>query len=164
MTDLSTLAAELQAVRDDLALYEGLSTAADKVAALSSQYERAKAAHDREEATRVKAANEARFAGLGDIRVDVVPDKEGGGVLRMGFNIHYTRAAYDMYAKASIPQPRTVGGFAALPTDVLAYLIEKHPERVPAEIMALSPGNPRAAFATYFSGLKRGYLAGKVRA
>lgn len=156
-TDLRTLAAELDEARQDVALLERLKAAPDRLKRLTASYGKAALAHEKIKAAAEKAASEARFKGLSDIRVtDTTP---GDNVLRTGFTITYTRMAYDSDAGQSIPQPMTVTSFLSLPDNVLSFLIERHPAQIPAKIMALAPDNPKEAFARYFRGLSRGYIS-----
>lgn len=106
-------------------------------------------------AAQEKLDNDARFAGLSGITVtDKTPDET---TLRSSFEITYVSLIYDMYANASLPVPSTVVGFDALPEHVLAYLLERHPEQIPAKIIRLA-ANPADALNRFFMGLKRGYL------
>lgn len=106
-------------------------------------------------AAQEKLDNDARFAGLSGITVtDKTPDET---TLRSSFEITYVSLIYDMYANASLPFPSTVVGFDALPEHVLAYLLERHPEQIPAKIIRLA-ANPADALNRFFMGLKRGYL------
>lgn len=103
---------------------------------------------------KVKAA--ARFANISGIDiVDNTPDEH---VLGTSFRITYKSGRYDMYGGKSVQIPTTSTGFKSIPSLVLAYLIEVHPEKVPSKIMALAPGNPNVAFEAYFAGLRRGCL------
>ena len=51
-------------------------------------------------------------------------------------------------------------GVAGLDNAAYEYLITVKPEAIPAEIMALAPGNPQEAFMLYFVGKQRGYVKG----
>lgn len=159
-TQLSTLAAELEAAQQDLALWQRLSTAEERAEALAARYEKAKAAHDKQEAAEAEATREARFNGLADIRVSDTTDRSaqaGDHLLRRSYRITYTAPQYDIYAQRSVPKEQVVNGFAALPGNVLAFLIEKHPEQIPAAIAALAPDDPYGAFEIYFRDMRRGY-------
>lgn len=154
---LARINSELDEARQDVALLERLQSAPDRVKRLTG--EQTKALKDRETvlAAEQKARDEARFVGLSDIRVvdATVPE----GVLRSNFTITYTRVAYDMDAGQNVPQPVTISGFGGLPDDVFAFLIERYPDRIPGKIMALAPDDPKEAFARYFRGLTRGFIA-----
>ncbi len=153
-TDIDNALAE---ARKDLALLQRLQGAEARIAEL----EATKAGHEREAAAAAAAAHARRFDGLADISVATVSDpRTGAGPLRNSYRITYTAPAYDGNLQQTRPYRHEVPGFKALPPRVLAFLIEKHPERIPAEIMALAPGDPEAAFYTYFRGLQRGYLTG----
>lgn len=156
--NLRTLAAELDEARQDVALLERLKAAPDRLKRLTADYGKAVAAHEKIKAAAEKAASEARFKGLSDIKVTDTTPRDN--VLRTGFTITYIRMAYDIDAGQSISQPTTVTGFASLPDNVFAFLVERHPAQIPAKIMALAPDDPKEAFARYFRGLSRGYISG----
>lgn len=163
-TDLKALAAELADAKADLAQWERLTNAADGVKALVASYDKAKAAQAKADEAAAKEAAEARFTGLSDLRViDASGGSSGcaGGVLRKSWRITWTAPQFDMETMTSPPRSHSVVGFAALPDNVFAFLIEKHPDKVPAEIMALCPGNPAEAMTEYFRACKRGYTKGR---
>lgn len=62
-----------------------------------------------------------------------------------------------MFSNKSLPASNTVVGFDSLPSNVMAYLIERHPDQIPDKIMRLAP-NPADAFSRFFVGLARGHL------
>lgn len=165
-TDITTLAAELAEARADLAHWERLTSAADRVKALVAAHEKARAAHDRAAAAEAKAASEARFSGLSNLRVTENTGLAGcsGGVLRKSWRITWTAPRFDMETMTSPPRQHSVTGFNALSANVMAFLIEKHPEQIPPAIMALAPGDPAAAMNEYFNSVSRGYVKGKVAA
>ena len=105
-----------------------------------------------------KSRSSARFAGITDVLVTENPETQREHVLRASFTIHWTKPTWD--GRTSRPMEHSIVGFSALPPDVLDYIIESCPERIPAKIMALAPDYPREAFRTYFAGLKRGCLIG----
>ena len=155
--DLNELAAALAAAEQDVLLLERLQSAKDRFARLTKDYDRAERAHEREEAAKEKEAYDNRFAGLIAVRVT------GSGKdnsIHQNYRITCTRDVYDTYAQRGIPKEVHYAGFLALPPDVFGFLIERHPEQVPAEIMALAPGDPEAAFSRYFQARRRGYVAG----
>ena len=165
-TDLTTLAAELSAAKADHAQWERLTSAAARVKALVATFDKAKAATAKAEAAEAKAASEARFAGLSNIRVTETPASglDSGGVLRSIFTITWTGSVYDMYSGTSVPTEQSRNDFKQLPANVLAFLIEKHPEQIPANIMAFAPGDPAGAIEEYIRAYARGYVKGKVSA
>ncbi|WP_029868159.1 hypothetical protein [Sphingomonas sp. UNC305MFCol5.2] len=155
---LAQISADLVQAEQDLALLERLKSAGDRVKRLTA--DRAKAVGDRDTALAVerKAREDARFKDLSDLRV-VEVGKTDEGVLRSAWTINYTRIAYDMDSGRNVPQPVAISGFGGLPDNVFALLIEQHPDRIPAKIMALAPNDPKEAFARYFRGLTRGFIA-----
>ncbi|WP_137754264.1 hypothetical protein [Sphingopyxis sp. L1A2A] len=165
-TNLNTLAAELADAKADLAHWERLTTAADRVKALSASFDKARAAQIKAEEAEAKAASEARFNGLSNIRVTENTGLAAcsGGVLRMSWNITWTAPRFDTETMTSPPRQHSATGFNALSASVMAFLIEKHPEQIPAAIMALAPGDPAAAMEEYFTALRRGYVKGKAAA
>ncbi len=123
------------------------------------------AAQEKADAATAKEIADARFAGLGSIRVKRgSAGREGSGLLAIKFTIAWMAPEYDMYSMTSFPREHSAESFAALPVKLLAYLIEKHPEQIPADILALAPGDPDSAFERYFIGKRRGYLTGAVAA
>ncbi len=172
-TNLNNLAAELAKAKADLAQaktdlvrWERLSGAAARVKKLASAVAKAKEEHDNAAAAEAKAAAEARFKGLSNIRVTANTGLPGcvGGVLRMSWRITWTAPGFDMETMTSPPRQHGCTGFNALEPSVMAFLIEKHPEQIPAEILALAPGDPDAAMEEYLRALKRGYVRGKAAA
>ena len=163
-TDINNLAAELAAAKADLAQWERLATAADRVKALTASFDKARAAQAKADEAAAKEAAEARFAGLSNVRVTENAGLSGcsGGVLRTSWRVTWDAPAFDPDTMTSPPRKHSVVGFTALAPNVMAFLIEKHPERIPAEIMALAPGNPAAAMNEYFNALNRGYVKGAV--
>jgi hypothetical protein len=169
MTPIRTadaFARELEEARQDVALLLRLKGAEDRVKRLIPEYEKALAADEKAEAAKVEAAaaeeqaaRDARFAGLRDLIITEAADKLGSGVLSSRFRIKYTRDAWVSDANATLPQAVNKSGFAALDANVFAWIVEKHPEKVPASIMTLAPHDIGEAFHRYFVGLQRGYLA-----
>jgi hypothetical protein len=167
MTSTHTLAVAALALAEaeqDFALWQRLTSAERRVKQLTQEHEKASANHDREEAAKAKATAAARFKGLSDLQVTRVATKLGESVLRSAWHISYNVAAHDWHGRPE-PKRRTVNGFKALEPLPFAFLIERHPEQIPAEIMALAPGDPLAAFDAYFVALGRGYtISPKVAA
>lgn len=153
---LARINADLAEAQQDLALLERLKAAPDRVKRLTADQAKTIKERDNALAAEQNARREARFTGLSDLRVvDTTP---GESVLRSGFTITYTRIAYDMDSGQNAPQPVTISGFGALPDNVFAFLIERHPDRIPAKIMALAPNDPEEALNRYFLGLRRGVI------
>ena len=163
MTDVLSLPeieTQLAAALADLALYERLTGAADRVKRLTAEQGEATAARDKAEADRAKAAEEARFAGLRDLRITETPGSKSSSVLSSQFHISYTRDAWNVDAHATMPQAFTQTGFVGLEPKILEWIVQRHPEKIPASIMALAPDNVDAALDRYFVSLRRGYIQG----
>ena len=96
---------------------------------------------------------------------DATSDPSAGeNLLRRSYSITYTAPEFDMYTMQSYPRAHSKPSFEQLPNDVYDCLIERHPEQIPAAIMDLAPGNPRAALAAYLDARRRGYIKGKAAA
>lgn len=164
MNDLDTLAAQLAEAKADLAHWERLASAADRVKALVASYDKAKAAQAKADEAAAKAEREARYAGIDNLRVtSAVKSRqhdETAGPLHRQYTIHWTAPRHDMYSGENVPTEQSCAGFSALPEPVFMCLIEKHPDRIPAEIMALRPGDPWAALNEYLIATQRGYIKG----
>jgi hypothetical protein len=156
--DLERVAAELTDAQADLDLLKRLKSAADRVARLTAERGKATKERDKALAAEAKAAEATRFAHISDIQVVESPETMREHVLRGSWTITYTRLTWN--GRSSAPAQRSVTGFSVLPSDVLDYLIEQHPGRIPAKIIALAPDNPREAMARYFASLRRGFIVG----
>jgi hypothetical protein len=153
--ELSSITTELEAARADMALLERLKSAADRVSRLSAEHDKATAALNAAKVREAKAKEDARFAGIEHLAIDdTSPD---ANLVRSNFKISYARPTWD--GRATVPRHHTASGFSLLDRDVLSYIIERCPERIPHKIMALAPDNPRLAFDRYFVSLRRGYVA-----
>jgi hypothetical protein len=163
-TDIATIAAQLDEAKKDAALWERLSKAPELAKQLTRDLDRAKAAQQKEAATQAKAAQDARFARIGSLRVQETTSDPSAGenLLRRSYSISYTTPVYDMYTMTSLPREHTKPSFEQLPDDIYDCLIDRHPEQIPAAIMDLAPGNPRAALAAYLDARRRGYIKGKA--
>jgi hypothetical protein len=155
--ELERITSDLNVALDDQALLERLKSAADRVKRLSAEKAKAVTVREKALAEEAKAAEVQRFAGLSDIQVTESINTEREHVLNTNFTISYVRPTWDMYAQEALPRQHTVNGFRMLPHDVLDFLIERHPERIPAKIRCLAD-DPADAMAIYFAGLRRGYL------
>lgn len=154
--ELARITADLDAALEDVALLERLKSAADRVSRLTAEKEKAIKARDKALSAEAKAAEENHFARISDVDVTEHPETVPENVIRSSFTITYTRLTWDGWA--SRPAQHSVTGFGILPPDVLEYLIERRPERIPPKIMALAPDNPRDAFRRYFSSQRRGFI------
>lgn len=161
-TTLATITADLEAAREDLALLERLNSAPARVAQLTTEQELAQAAHDKAQAEAQKAASAARFDGLKSIEVADVTSANanvGDGVLWRSFRITVTKLAYHMSTQP-VEEKQVYNGFETVPANVFAFLIEKHPAKIPPPIAALAPGDPYRAFDEFFISKQRGYIRG----
>lgn len=165
-TDTASIAAQLDEATKDAALWERLNKAPELVKQLTRDLDKAKASQQREAEAQAKASQEARFARIGSLRVQdtTIDTSAGGNLLRRSYSITYTAPVFDMYTMTSPPREHTKPGFEQLCDDVYDCLIERHPEQIPAAIMALAPGNPRAALAAYLAARRRGHITGKAAA
>lgn len=153
---LARIAAELASAQEDVALLARLSSAQDRVKALTNEHRKALALQQSATAAAAKEADAARFKDLQSINVT---DKEPGHNLTGApFEITYTRLTYSTDFGANVPVQATVIGFEALPDHVFDFLIDRHPENIPDRIASLAPGNPREAFRRYFLARRRGYM------
>jgi hypothetical protein len=169
MTNPRTLAIitqEHEGALEDIALAQRLKSAPDRLKRLAAELESAKELAEADEAARIKevedmhlAAIEAQFAGLSDLSITEVKDAKSDSVLSSGFHIRWTRAAWNSAANETLPEPAGVWGFTALEPRVLEWIVQRHPDKIPASIMALAPGNVVEALDRYFIGLRRGFLA-----
>lgn len=155
-TTLFQITADLADANADAAVYARLKAASTRAETLAEAQTKALAEQDAALSAEATAKAAARFANISGIEIlDTTPDEH---VLGTSFRITYKSGKYDMYGGKSVQIPTTSTGFNSIPSLVLAYLIEVHPEKVPSKIMALAPGNPNAAFEVYFAGLRRGCL------
>ncbi len=156
----AAILAELEAAQKDLLLFQKLQTAEKRVERLSREYDRAVAAQAQEEAAALAAAKAARFEGISNVRVT---GNDQGGPLFRNWRITFTGMAWDIYQHRNRMMETTVQGFGELldrHRPVFDYLLEVAPDRIPAEIMALAPGDPGRAFEELFAAERRGYLRG----
>lgn len=156
VASVEALASQLDEARQNVATLQRLKTAELDVERLAIELEAAQSALAKGMADAVCTQRKAQFAGFIDITVIETPDPMNSSVLSTTFVIAVTRRSFNGYQ--SVPTTITYPSFKQLPPDAFNYLLEKHPERVPASIMALRPGDAWNAFNTYFVGLKRGYL------
>lgn len=154
--NLSRITDELSTAQADVAFLGRLRGAEALVKSLSHEQASLSSQLDLALAAEAEALRAARFASLGSIRVvDQTPDKH---VIGSVFRITYGKISWDMDANISIMTDHIAEGFAGLPSEVLEYLIEEHPSQIPFKIAGLA-ATPGAAFARYFVGMQRGFLA-----
>ncbi|WP_230769749.1 hypothetical protein [Sphingomonas sp. Leaf4] len=108
-------------------------------------------------ADQAAAERNKRLAGFSNISVEV---RSGESLIDTGFIIRYTRDTWDVGLNKTVPNQHECNGFTALVDDAYEYLVTRKPEAIPAQIMALAPGNPHEAFSMYFTAKRRGYFNG----
>lgn len=161
-TTLPDIANEIENLNATLSKIKDLVALIGKPAVLKAD-EVAKALEDAKERYAEALTNQAtvereeRLKAFTDIRIVASP---GDNLMNTTFTIYYTRKAWDNDAKESLPKVFECRGFAGLDDAAYEYLVTVKPEAIPAEILALAPGNPQEAFGLYFVGKQRGYVKG----
>ncbi len=161
-TTLSDIANEIETLTVTLSKIKDLVALIGKPAILKAD-EVAKALEDAKERYAEALTNQAtvereeRLKAFTDIRIVA---SAGDNLMNTTFTIYYTRKAWDNDAKESLPKVFECRGFAGLDDAAYEYLVTVKPHLIPAEIMALAPGNPQEAFGLYFIGKQRGYVKG----
>lgn len=143
----------IEQAKADVALRARLDDAPTRLAALTTLQADIIAQqgliHDRA----VRARQDAAFAKFSTVDItDKTPEES---VIRTSYEVSYTISAWD--GRQSNPKRVTSTGLLCLPDDLLAYLIEKHPGKIPAKIANLA-ADPYDAFERYFVGMSRGHL------
>lgn len=165
-TTLAAIANEIETLNATLSKINELVELIGKPAIVKAD-EVTKALEDAKERFATALANQAtveradRLKPFTDIRIVASP---GHNLLSTSYTIYYTRKTWDNYAKESLPKVHECKGFAALDDAAYEYLVTVKPHLIPAEIIALAPGNPQEAFMLYFVGKQRGYVKGAVAA
>ena len=108
-------------------------------------------------ANKAALEREERLENFTDIRIVASP---GHNLMSTAYTIYYTRKTWNNDAKESLPKVHECKGFAGLDDAAYEYLVTVKPHLIPAEIIALAPGNPQEAFMLYFVGKQRGYVKG----
>lgn len=166
---LAAIAAEIETLRADLRTVNAAAdiigdAAHDRAKAIEAAVTEAQARYADALAAEAEKSREARLADFRSIRVETTyPAGADGNLLRAGFVIHYERMTYDARYRAAFPVAHSCNGFSALPNEVYEYLVVRHPEAIPAEIMALHPDDPQEAFRAYFMGKRRGVIRSPSR-
>ena len=161
-TALDAIANEIEALKSQLGKINALVEIIGQPAILKAD-EVAKALEDAKEryaealANKATVEREERLKAFTDIRVETKP---GDNLLDTTFTIYYTRSTWNMTLNESVPQEHSCTGFARLDDAAYEYLVMVKPRAIPAEIMALAPGNPQDALGLYFMAQKRGYVKG----
>jgi hypothetical protein len=161
-TTLAAIANEIEAYNAQLSKINALVDLIGQPAILKAD-EVAKALNDAKERYATALANKAtverdeRLKNFTDIRIVASPGKN---LMNTEFMIYYTRKTWNNDAKESLPKVHECRGFAGLDDAAYEYLVTVKPHLIPAEIIALAPGNPQEAFMLYFVGKQRGYVKG----
>ncbi|WP_156356958.1 hypothetical protein [Sphingomonas sp. Leaf38] len=161
-TTLADIANEIEALDAQLSKINDLVDLIGQPAVLKAD-EVAKALADAKDrfadalANQGEVEREERLKAFTDIRIVATP---GHNLMNTPFMIYYTRKTWDNDAKESLPKVHECRGFAALDDAAYEYLVTVKPHLIPAEIMALAPGNAQEAFSLYFVGKQRGYVKG----
>lgn len=161
-TTLADIATEIETLDDQLLKIKDLVALIGKPAILKAE-EVAKALADAKDrfadalANQGEVEREERLKAFTDIRIVATP---GHNLMNTPFTIYYTRKTWDNDVKESLPKVHECKGFAGLDDAAYEYLVTVKPHLIPAEIMALAPGNPQEAFSLYFVGKQRGYVTG----
>lgn len=146
--------AELIQAAQDVALLQRLKNAEADAKRLAVELRAAQEDLVQANAAEVQAHRAAAYASFKDITVS------GGAadvsLLDTTFVITVTGLTYNGWE--TVPQILTYSGFRTLPSQALGYLLEVHPEQIPAKIKALAPGDNYEALDRYFAALRRGYL------
>lgn len=166
MTNLNELTANVQrltlaldATSADVAMLTRLRDAETLAGRLSVELSDAQDKLSQAMANKVIADRDAVYARFRTINVAVTPSVSSpSSVLSAAYTISVETKVYDGKANVSRWVVQTYGGFNALPSDALAYLMNVKPEALPASIMALAPDEPHKAMDVYLIGLRRGYL------
>ena len=108
-------------------------------------------------ANQATVEREERLKNFTDIRIVATP---GHNLMNTAYTIYYTRKTWNNDAKESLPKVHECRGFAGLDEAAYEYLLTVKPHLIPAEIIALAPGNAQEAFMLYFVGKQRGYITG----
>jgi len=161
-TTLAAIANEIETYKAQLGKIKDLVELIGKPAIVKAD-EVAKALEDAKErfatalANQATVAREERLKNFTDIRIVASP---GHNLMSTAYTIYYTRKTWDNDAKESLPKVHECRGFAGLDDAAYEYLLTVKPHLIPAEIIALAPGNPQEAFMLYFVGKQRGYVKG----
>jgi hypothetical protein len=147
----------IEQAKADVALLERLNGAAHRLAALNTLQASIITEQGLIHERAAKARQEAAFAKFTTVDItDKYPDES---VIRSSFEVSYTTSYWD--GRQSVPKRVTMAGLMCLPDDLLGYLIEKHPSKIPAKIANLA-ADPYDAFNRYFVGVGRGHLIGNA--
>ncbi|MEG8057924.1 hypothetical protein [Sphingomonas faeni] len=147
----------IEQAKADIALLDRLNGAADRLAALTTLQADIIAQQGLIYEQAAKARQDAAFAKFST--VDITDKTQDEHVIRSSFEVSYTTSSWD--GRQSVPKRVTMVGLLSMPDDLLGYLIERHPGKIPAKIAQLA-ADPYEAFERYFIGMKRGHLIGNA--
>lgn len=153
--EIETLTATLPKIKELVALIG--KSAVIKADEVAKALEYAKARFAEALANQATVEREERLKAFTDIRIVA---SQGKNLMNTEFMIYYTRKTWNNDAKESLPKVHECRGFAGLDDAAYEYLVTVKPHLIPAEIMALAPGNAQEAFMLYFVGKQRGYITG----
>lgn len=156
--DVERLAAELNQARADVVTLRRLKDAEADEKRLTVELRVAQEQLAERNAADVIAQRDAAYANYIDIGVEEEITLSGDSIMHNIYRITVTQREWNGWENA--PKVIVFDSFRALPGEAFNYLLEKHPSRIPAKIMALNPLDAWDAFSIYFSGLKRGYFTG----
>jgi hypothetical protein len=152
------IAADLRRAQRDVALLQRLKDAEATTKRLTAELQEAQDALTAANVAELQAQRAAAYSRFIDITVSkAVIEGPMGGVLHTPYLITVTAKTFNGYE--SVPEVLTFNGFKGLPSDAFGYLIEVHPEEVPAAIRELAPDDLYEAFGRYFAALRRGYMS-----
>lgn len=162
---LSELSAQIEQAKADVAFAERIAAAPALLKKLTPLYVKATEDHEKAQAlaeeeaeksraTAEKAAKDTLFAGLNDLQISEVSAPVDPSLLRSTFHISYT--TWDSHS--SSPKTVSADSFDSLPPNVLAWIIDRNPEKLPVSIMLLAPNAPGEAVEQYLAARRRGYL------
>ena len=161
METVERLTLELSAVAADVALSKRLRDAEPSFNRIAAEIADAKEQLAQTMAGELAANRAALFIGYRNISVETSFRGSGSPhALAATYLIKYEKLIYNSRTRENDWTPIEIEGFKALDPEPYAFLSEQHPERIPALIADLSPGNPADGLAKYFIGMRRGYLEG----
>jgi hypothetical protein len=153
------LAADLRRAQRDVSLLQRLKAAETNARRIAAELQAAQDELAAANAAEMQAKRAEAYAKFLDIAVS--QHGTDPGALDQSFVITVTAKTFNGYQ--TVPSTLTFNGFAGLPSDAFGYLVECHPERVPAVIRDLAP-DLYEAFGLYFTALRRGYMSTPVAA
>jgi len=151
---LATAQTELEEAQADVALLDRLKGAQDRVKRVTSEITALNRQLTKSEAEAAKAAREATRARIRDLEINRTGQGDG---LHASYTITYKAQAWNGFSSEWCEH--SAAGFSTLEPEVMAYILEFVPEKLPTFIADLAPGDPHGAMDRYLNGLQRGFLA-----